>query len=507
MNNLTTDANTLPSPSTVTNQIYSFTIHQVAEIEDALDLMEKVSLVFLLYEQAELALQYVTQLINGVPLNVIVEWAQVAVKIRNWHDKLVEALSIIQNFSIIIKLGYNKKEVCDRFLPMNSNTSLFIDLSRKKLYRIAETMTKNQIKMFLSHVQEDFKHKNLQYKAYPLPYIEIYLLYWESIGYIGPSNLTNLSKAFKVMEMCDEADTLKDVVNLTVDNKKLYGQFVNNETISTVSTASTQQGHIRNNNYGDSRYFIDPKYPGICLIINQENFYTEPDPEWAHLLPKDNIELYNRDGTIFDCNKLKETFQMFGYTIVIKNDLTHQDLLEAVTETVNMVTNHSSFIVCILSHGLEGMVYGVNSIPVEISKIRNIICSTNTKNLRTKPKVLILQSCQGNECQLDKSMEKDNVNLEMDGGSRPKTADVLLFWATGPGFSAIRDPARGSWFIQSLCLHIQQRAHEMHFEDICTLVKQEVIDKRWKTQKIIRAMVPNKESTLSRFFFLPVKKL
>lgn len=41
----------------------------------------------------------------------------------------------------------------------------------------------------------------------------------------------------------------------------------------------------------------------------------------------------------------------------------------------------------------------------------------------------------------------------MDGPTTavPRTADLLIFWATVPGYGAIRDKKKGSWFIQSLC--------------------------------------------------------
>lgn len=42
--------------------------------------------------------------------------------------------------------------------------------------------------------------------------------------------------------------------------------------------------------------------------------------------------------------------------------------------------------------------------------------------------------------------------LTTDGPEAPlTTADLLVFWATVPGYSAIRDKNNGSWFIQSLC--------------------------------------------------------
>lgn len=53
-------------------------------------------------------------------------------------------------------------------------------------------------------------------------------------------------------------------------------------------------------------------------------------------------------------------------------------------------------------------------------------------------------------------------NLQTDGTSVtsviPLTADMHVFWATVPGFSAIRDKEEGSWFIQSLCKKIEEKA-------------------------------------------------
>ena len=49
--------------------------------------------------------------------------------------------------------------------------------------------------------------------------------------------------------------------------------------------------------------------------------------------------------------------------------------------------------------------------------------------------------------------EPDNDNIVMDGPSEviPPLADLFTFWATVPGYGAIRDMKTGSWFIQSLC--------------------------------------------------------
>lgn len=43
------------------------------------------------------------------------------------------------------------------------------------------------------------------------------------------------------------------------------------------------------------------------------------------------------------------------------------------------------------------MIYGSNSVPVKIREVQDII---ESKELLNKPKILILQSCQGDETQI-----------------------------------------------------------------------------------------------------------
>lgn len=53
------------------------------------------------------------------------------------------------------------------------------------------------------------------------------------------------------------------------------------------------------------------------------------------------------------------------------------------------------------------------------------------------------------------------MSLTTDGPSAgqqalTRTVDILLFWATVPGYAAIRDKKNGSWFIQTLCKKMEE---------------------------------------------------
>lgn len=90
---------------------------------------------------------------------------------------------------------------------------------------------------------------------------------------------------------------------------------------------------------------------------------------------------------------LKQVFKARGYKIVEKKNLTDKEIVSAIKEVVRNSKSFDSLVVCILSHGEEGVIYGSNSVAVSLMKIQDLIASSN--NLRNKPKLLIVQACQG----------------------------------------------------------------------------------------------------------------
>lgn len=61
-----------------------------------------------------------------------------------------------------------------------------------------------------------------------------------------------------------------------------------------------------------------------------------------------------RYGTNMDKSELQRIFSSFGYKIVIKENLTHVEILNSVKNVVNESTPYDSVVVCILSHGFKG---------------------------------------------------------------------------------------------------------------------------------------------------------
>lgn len=73
------------------------------------------------------------------------------------------------------------------------------------------------------------------------------------------------------------------------------------------------------------------------------------------MLPTDTTyKLDTRYGSEKDKNNLKETFENFGFKVIIEEDLIHLDMIKKITDVLTDIKDESSLFICILSHGDEG---------------------------------------------------------------------------------------------------------------------------------------------------------
>ena len=152
-------------------------------------------------------------------------------------------------------------------------------------------------------------------------------------------------------------------------------------------------------------YKITRETAGLVVIINQQEFHREANKNEIHLLPKEDLK--KRIGTDVDRDLLRDAFKSFSYEVDVYDNLTCQEIFSRISEAVVKVGKktgkqptgapaaiYDSFIVCILSSGIEGCVYGANSIPIEIKSIENILKDSKLAGI---PKMLLIQACQGTE--------------------------------------------------------------------------------------------------------------
>lgn len=116
---------------------------------------------------------------------------------------------------------------------------------------------------------------------------------------------------------------------------------------------------------------------------------------------------------------------------------------------------------CVLSHGREGCVYGVDGKTVNIRMLMEPFIGTKCPSMAGKPKLFFIQACQGKKHQgvvyLDgdrpehRDLDSDAVQIK---DSIPSHADFLLGVATVPYFVSFREKENGTWYIQSLCQNL-----------------------------------------------------
>lgn len=200
---------------------------------------------------------------------------------------------------------------------------------------------------------------------------------------------------------------------------------------------------------------------------------------------------------------LETLFKGFNYDVKVMSNLKNNEILTAVAETTKTSSDYDGIIVCLLSHGHEGIVYGHNSIPVRTKDVKLLMSS---QLLLGKPKVLLIQACQGNAPQKSISVEVEEEDVEFDGPvatnvlSGSQFADFLVFWSTIEGFASIRHVQKGTWFIQELTSIIKNFHSSSHLVDICTSVIREVSLKRGHQDE---CMLPKFETTFTKSFYFP----
>lgn len=455
-------------------------------LEEDLTKEELISILFLLYgsEKSE----WILGKLKSGTRNLLQDFAT---HHTNWKTAVVQALTITQIFEVIENLGIESSEARE-----DLTKKLVINPGLKLLYQFCEACTKEPTKRLIQHI----KSRCESAKASSAEQLEVYIIHLIA------------SQVIKVPMSLDDCD-FSFIVNFFNENKF-------SEVEKVLSTFPKKTSSLDN---GSSRPFntVNLSHPSTSLIgqykskrlfvlvINQQTFRKDSNPELKHLLP--GHILNERKGTAQDKNKLRELFESFDYQVSVKDDQTHLEILREVENAANQAKKVDGLVVCILSHGQEGIVYGSNSIPVPIKWIKNKMASDH---LVDKPKILFIQACQGES--LQQSVRKVKSKNETDGelhepdgptqsahSSGVKFADFLTFWSTIEGFASVRHIDNGSWFIQELVKKIRELHREQHLIDICTAVTYEVSQKRGYYDE---CMISKVEHTFTKNFRFPLAK-
>lgn len=374
--------------------------------KDLLD-RDKVSLLFLLYADDQTSVHVTLQ--NLLVLyrnefqdsNILEDYGKYN---KNWKKPLLEALCIIDARKIIRKWGFNFPALNAYFNPGSSPLiSHDINAMVKILYYFCEKMTLGEGGNLILSFDDEFPF-------FDVSYLEVYLLYWisESKISIDPPNVDILLQYLEIQELKELRSSLSKNVNvyreLTSDPSQYSSSNASEEQDAAINHQIKQKSNFKVEVEEEpssvvfdrmDAYNVRFTSAGLLLIINQRDFHRSKDPSLQELLPKE--ELAERTGTDRDTEKLTEVFKQFGYKINLEVNLKHDEIIPKLKQAIKVKKRSlffDSLIVCVLSHGIEGHFYGSDSIPFKIDRIKEYMLTR--KRMLGKPKILLVQACQGN---------------------------------------------------------------------------------------------------------------
>ncbi|XP_059201372.1 caspase-8-like [Centropristis striata] len=211
---------------------------------------------------------------------------------------------------------------------------------------------------------------------------------------------------------------------------------------------------------------------GLCVVINNEEFL--------------GTGLGRRRGTQEDAKALRTVFTRLGFTVVIHENLTAERIRHELQELGKRdFLYDDALVVCVLTHGDKGCVFGTDEREVSLRELTLPFTSWRTCALAGKPKLFFIQACQGSNYQRGPISDPQRQRLEEDGRvvcleedasssergeMMPCDADFLLGMATVAEFKTFRNTTTGSIYIQELCRQLTRSAASSEMDDILTVL-------------------------------------
>ncbi|KAJ0000532.1 hypothetical protein NQD34_012374 [Periophthalmus magnuspinnatus] len=230
---------------------------------------------------------------------------------------------------------------------------------------------------------------------------------------------------------------------------------------------------------------------GLALVISNVEF----DP----CAP----DLDLRKGGEVDDEVLRKVFTELDYMVTVQRNLTAQDMRRCIESFTRRPEHRAmdSCVVCLLSHGVEGAVYGTDGKLLQLDWVFGSFDNAHCPLLQNKPKMFFIQACRGGklffndmDCgveqidgptrtcspsceQVDAGREgQSDVSLRQRGDmgrpriKLPQRSDMICGFASLKGqnicTAAMRNTKRGSWFVQDLNTVLRLKAKDTHLADM-----------------------------------------
>ncbi|CAI5642003.1 unnamed protein product [Oreochromis niloticus] len=289
---------------------------------------------------------------------------------------------------------------------------------------------------------------------------------------------TNVSVLHEVLQKLDNQELAMIVENYIqgVQQQQMlppHRFFDKNESHLPLSVTETQSTCRGETIYTDARpqptsfpdqseyYTLTCKSHGLCVVINNEIFT--------------GTNLKNRRGTQKDADALNTVFTRLGFEVLIHNNLTAAQMQNEIRMySKRNFVNDNALVVCVLSHGEKGCVFGTDGEKVFLQDMMLPFTSGRTPTLAGKPKLFFIEASQGDgyqkghcPCSLGPGEEEREKQFFLEGNSE---ADFLIGMATVKGFMSFRNSVTGCIYTQELCRQLTRSAESQEMDDLLTVL-------------------------------------
>ncbi|XP_055383291.1 caspase Dronc [Condylostylus longicornis] len=237
-----------------------------------------------------------------------------------------------------------------------------------------------------------------------------------------------------------------------------YSREISSVNQNVVAKCTSSPQHIVNRSK-IKIYQMVSKQRGVFFCVNIINFRYKNQ--------------YKRSGAEIDGQSLLHLFKELGYSLFYYEDLTAAEFFSLLKKLLDSdyVKNVDSFVMALMSHGemvdkITDRVEFSDSSTVTVNNILELFRNDTCATLAKKPKVFIFPFCRGAISDLGtKDVQTDSISYNV-----ATFTDILICYATVPGYKTHRDPDSGSWYIQKLCQVFASHAFDTHIEDLLKLV-------------------------------------
>ncbi|XP_075542893.1 caspase-7-like [Dermacentor variabilis] len=249
-------------------------------------------------------------------------------------------------------------------------------------------------------------------------------------------------------------------------------------TIGEASSSELRVVPATDLKHGDNIYSMVHSPRGLCIIINNCDFGGLAD---------------RRDGSEIDVRRMEALFKAFHFNCIVRHNLSASDMKALLSWAAQSKQQEGAdcLVVILMSHGDRDTIDGSDGEHLYLEKdVYTLFNNQSCEALQRKPKLFFIQACRGSKFDSGTSSSivydtADAKQIEVSESVSPSPeriatwSDMYIAYATIPGYTALKNNERGSWFLSAVYTVFSEHASTMHLEKLMHRVQDAVM--RWSS--------------------------